>query len=302
MPTPELIVGIDGSPESEQALVWAAHEAARRYAELLVLNVYDWHDTGRATPMGAPLVADAREHAEQLVANAVDTVRAMIPDVAVRGQAVLGHVAQTLVRATAEGATIVVGNRGRGGFASLLLGSVSQDVALRARGPVVVVRGRTDPQAGPVVVGVDGSPESERALQVAFEEAAIRSTGVVAVRAYRLVAPAYGPGMPSFAEDREERRDAELTALAADVAPWATKYPYIDITCIVAEGPARDVLTSRSASACLVVVGNRGHGGFAGLLLGSVGQHLLHHADCPVLVARAIEADHNASRRVDQAR
>jgi nucleotide-binding universal stress UspA family protein len=301
MPTPEIIVGIDGSPESEQALLWAAREAVRRYAELLVVNVYDWNDMGPATAMGAPAVADAREHAEELVADALATLRDMIPNVAVRGQAVLGQVAPTLDRASAEGATIVVGNRGRGGFASLLLGSVSQHVALHARGPVVVVRGRPDPQVGPVVVGVDGSPESERALRVAFEEAAIRSTGVVAVRAYRRLTPTYAAGMPSLVEDPDERREAELTALAAEVAPWAEKYPYIDISCIVAEGAARDVLTRRSATACMVVVGNRGHGGFSGLLLGSVGQHLLHHADCPVLVARAAGADRGASRLVDQA-
>lgn len=286
MRSPELIVGIDGSPESEQALAWAAHEAARRSVELLIVNVYDSHGTGRATPMGAPLVADARTHAEALVADAVATVRGMTPHVMVRGQVVLGHIAQTLARASAGDATIVVGNRGRGGFTSLLLGSVSQYVALHARGPVMVVRGRPEREDGPVVVGVDGSPESELALQLAFEEAAMRGTGVEAVRAYRLVTSTYVPDAPSLVEDPAERRDAEQEALAAEVAPWAEKYPYVHITCAAIEGSARDVLTERSTSACLVVVGSRGHGGFSGLLLGSVGQHLLHHADCPVLVAR----------------
>lgn len=286
MRSPELIVGIDGSPESEQALVWAAHEAARRSAELLIMSVYGWHETGRPTPLGAPFVADARAQAEALVADAVVTVRGLIPHLVVRGQAVLGHVAQTLARASVDGATMVVGHRGRGGFASLLLGSVSQHVALHARGPVVVVRGQLDREDGPVVVGVDGSPESELALQLAFEEAAMRGTGVEAVRAYRLLVSAYVPNAPSLVEDPAQRREAEQAALAAEVAPWAEKYPYIHISCAAVEGTARDVLTDRSASASMVVVGSRGHGGIAGLLLGSVGQHLLHHAGCPVLVAR----------------
>src|SRR5262245_21538254 len=120
MRSPELIVGIDGSPESEQALAWAAHEAARQGAGLLVLHVFDWPVIGAPTPIGAPFVANARQDADQLVARAVATVRDLAPGVAVRGQAVLGRPAPTLVSASANGATIIVGNRGRGGFASLL--------------------------------------------------------------------------------------------------------------------------------------------------------------------------------------
>lgn len=302
MSTPsEFIVGIDGSPGSERALAWAANEAARRQAGLLVLTAYDWRGVGTPPLLGEPVAPDVRAHAEhvatdtrvraeQLVARAVATVRESIPHVAVRGQAVLGHAAQTLIRASGGAATIVVGSRGRGGFASLLLGSVSQQVALHARGPVVVVRGRSDPEGGPVLVGVDGSPESEQALRLAFEEARIRGTGVTAVRAYTPLPPAYPLALPSYLEDPVQRQQDEQAALAADVAPWAEKYPYVHVSCTAVEGHPADVLTRRSQTASLVVVGNRGRGGFAGLLLGSVGLHLLHHADCPVLIARTSPA------------
>jgi nucleotide-binding universal stress UspA family protein len=193
-----------------------------------------------------------------------------------------------LVKASADGGTIVVGNRGRGDFASLVLGSVSQQVALHAQGPVVVVRGRSDHHTGPVVVGVDGSPDSQQALRLAFEEAMMWGTRVSAVRAYSPIEPSYAPDVPGFVEDPGKRHEAEMTALAADVASWAKKYPDVDISCSAIAGGAGQVLTDQSATARLVVVGNRGHGGFTGLLLGSVGLHLLHHAGCPVLVARGV--------------
>jgi len=289
MRPPEIIVGIDGSPESERALVWAANEAARHGAELRVLNVYDWNVVGAPSPLGASFVTATRTQSEELVAEAVATVHGIVPWVEVRGQAVFGHAAYALVSASANAATIVVGHRGRGSFASLLLGSVSQQVALHAHAPVVVVRGRPDCEPGPVVVGVDGSDQSQHALRVGFEEAAIRGAAVIAVRAYNRAGPSYSPDVPGYVEDPDERRDAERAALAADVAAWAEKYPEIHITCVAIEGHPGEVLTAQSGPASLVVVGSRGHGGFSGLLLGSVGLQLLHHAECPVLIARSVE-------------
>jgi nucleotide-binding universal stress UspA family protein len=253
------------------------------------VTFYDY-SVAAATAVGAPVMADAKANAESLIAAAVATASRIAPDIEVRGQAVRGHAAHMLVKASADGATIVVGNRGRGDFASLLLGSVSQHVALHAHGPVVVVRGRSDPHSGPIVVGVDGSLESQHALQLAFEEAAMRGTDVAAVRAYGLLGPSYSPDVPGFIEDSEQRQDAEMTALAADVASWARKYPDVHISCSAIAGSPAQVLSDQSSKARLVVVGTRGHGGFTGLLLGSVGLHLLHHANCPVLVARAVNA------------
>jgi nucleotide-binding universal stress UspA family protein len=286
MRSPEIIVGIDGSSEAELALRWAAAEADRRGTELLVLYVYDWHMIGAPTPLGAPFVKDAKANADTIVAKAVGIARGIAPDVVVRGEALLGAAAPTLVSASANGATVVVGNRGRGGFASLVLGSVSQQVALHAHGPVVVVRGRPDPQDGPVVVGVDGSECSRQALRIAFEEASVRGTGVFAVRTYTLAAPPFGPEVPPYVEDAEERRQAEVAALEGDVAEWREKYPDVHVGCAAIEGHPAEVLAGQSESARLVVVGNRGHGGFSGLLLGSVGLALSHHAESPVLIAR----------------
>jgi nucleotide-binding universal stress UspA family protein len=285
MKSPEVIVGVDGSPASDAALRWAAAEAARLDSELVVLHVFDWRLYGAASPIGAPFVTGVRELAEAIVHSAVSQARSLAPAASVRGEALLGTAGHILTAASENNALIVVGNRGRGGFSSLLLGSVSQQVATHATGPVVVVRGRADP-SGPVVVGVDGSLAGDHALGVAFDEATVRGVGVRAVRAFTPTSLAWDPGLPPTPEDVEQRRQMEREDVVAAVEPWKHKFPGVDVKCVAVEGRPAEVLTGLSHSAQLVVVGTRGHGGFAGLLLGSVGLQLLHHAHCPVMIAR----------------
>ncbi|WP_433223930.1 universal stress protein [Dactylosporangium sp. CS-047395] len=172
---------------------------------------------------------------------------------------------------------IVVGNRGAGGIANLLLGFVSQQVATHARVPADVIRGRTVTGGGPVIVGVDSSAAADAALTLAFEEATARGADVVAIRAYVPPPPAV---VPVKAVEADER-----AALEASLAGWQDKYPSVRLEGLLAVGGPAKVLVSVSRSAQLVVVGSRGHGSFAGLLLGSVGQKLMHHAECPVLIA-----------------
>jgi len=136
---------------------------------------------------------------------------------------------------------------------------------------------------------VDGSPASEHALRAAFDEAVARVTGVVAVRVYVPGNAGLRADVSVPVEDPDERREEELRHLADDIAPWQEKYPDVPVKPVALDGHTAEVLIGLSSSAQLVVVGTRGHGGFAGLLLGSVGLQLLHHADCPVLIARANE-------------
>jgi nucleotide-binding universal stress UspA family protein len=269
MRPPEIIVGVDGSPASDRALRWAAGEANRHRSDLLVLHVY------------GPRRPDLTDAATALVTTAVARARRAAPGIGVRGLALVGRPASTLVDATRHGAMIVLGHRGVGGFGSLLLGSVGMQVATHARGSVVIVRGRPS-ATGPVLVGVDDSDGGAYALGVAFEEAGARGTGVVAVRAYPLAVGSWGLDVAPVLTDSEEEQEI----LDVDVAPWADKYPEVEVETAAVQGRPAEVLVERSESAQLVVVGTRGHGGFAGLLLGSVGQQLLHHADAPVLIAR----------------
>jgi nucleotide-binding universal stress UspA family protein len=165
------------------------------------------------------------------------------------------------------------------------MGSVSQQVATHARVPVVVVRGHAAP-GGPVVVGVDGSPSTDAALGLAFDAAAARGTHVVAIRAYVPPSPAVLPHSAVEAAVRE--------MLAGSLAGWQDKYPSVRLESHLVVGRAAKVLVGASHTAQLVVVGSRGHGGFTGLLLGSVGQQLMHHAECPVLIAHPTPDPHRS--------
>jgi nucleotide-binding universal stress UspA family protein len=279
-----IVVGVDESESSRNAARWAAVEAERRRVELAVVHAYDWRVPGAPTAVGGPVAEEARVRAERVAALAAADATAQTPGVDTHSFAILGSPGRSLLGEARPDTLLVVGNRGRGGFSSLVLGSVSQQVATHAAGAVVVVRGRE--RLGPVVVGVDGSEAAEYALEVAFDEASIRGAGIVAVHVYTPASPTWGPQTPVYVEDVEERRTAERALVLDAVAPWREKFPDVGVETMTVAGNAAEVLSDVSSTASIVVVGTRGRGGFAGLLLGSVGQQLLHHADSPVLIAR----------------
>jgi nucleotide-binding universal stress UspA family protein len=284
-----ICVGVDGSPASDPALRWAAAEAAAHNAELVVVHAYDWRVVGARAQVGGVVADLARTSANALVESAVQRAHMTAPDLTVRGEVVLGAPGHILVNASAGFDLTVLGNRGHGGFASLLLGSVSQHVATHASGPVVVVRGRSDVEGGTIVVGVDGSAASEDAVRFAFDEAVVRGAGVLAVRVYTPQYASWGVDVSVPGEDPQQRREDEQRELTQHLAPWEEKYPDVSVRSVALEGHPAEVLIGLSSSARLVVVGTRGHGGFAGLRLGSVGLQLLHHAECPVLIVRVPE-------------
>lgn len=281
MDAQRIVAGYDGSIEARDAVDWAAAEAERTRSGLHI--VYAYQLTSLGTEYDGPiadLTAEAQERGDRLVADIIDHVRRRGTGIDVVGTALHATPATTLIGLGDAGANlIVVGNRGRGGITNLLVGSVSLQVATHTRAPVVVVRGRHDAVDGPVVVGVDGSASSDAALGIAFEAARVRGTGVTAVRAY---IPAAVTALPHSVIEASER-----LALDASVAAWREKYPSVKVEALVVDGWTAEVLVGASHTAQLVVVGSRGHGGFTGLLLGSVGQQLVHHAECPVLIVHA---------------
>jgi len=186
---------------------------------------------------------------------------------------------------------VVLGDRGLGGFAGLLIGSVAVALAAHAACPVVVVRGaepdRTTSRPEPVVVGVDGSPAGEAAVAFAFEAAALRGVPLVAVHTWRdlLVDATMAPLVDWDAVEADERE-----VLAERLAGWGEKYPDVEVRRLVTRDRPAHALVQESGRAQLVVVGSRGRGGIAGMLLGSVSQALLHHSACPVVVTRPAPA------------
>ncbi|GAA0567074.1 universal stress protein [Actinomadura livida] len=275
-----VVVGYDGSPAGEAAVRWAAVEARLRGVPLTVAHAWDLY--GAAGPMAVP-IGDLVAAAEKVVAEGADHAREETGEV----RAVIGRGGATSVLLeAADGAElIVVGTRGRGGFAGLVLGSTAVELASHASVPVVVVRerhaeGRPD---GPVVVGVDGSAASLEAIALAFTEADLRGAELVAVAAW----PAEVEIGPAPLLDTGSLREFAAERLDRLVAPLRDKYPGVRVRTEVVTGRPREVLLGAAADARLVVVGSRGRGGFRGLLLGSVSHALLHHADAPVAVAHA---------------
>jgi nucleotide-binding universal stress UspA family protein len=279
----EIVVGVSGSAAGTAAVRWAAAEASIRKARLWLLVAHQRRTSGvRFRSRGELLRAAGRQAAEVLDA-AVREARSVAPDVDVSGAAVLGEPVPVLLDAAAGADLVVVGGRGRLGQ---LLGSVTSQVATYAPCSVAVVREREEPAGDVVVLGIDESPSAAAAAALAFAETALRrSARLLAVTAYpKLPAVTAGPlRLPADvdAEDARLRED-----LAEQLTPWRDKHPGVTVHSEIVDGDPGAVLADRSQQAQLVVVGAGSCPGFEGLRLGSVVLHLLHHADCPVLIAR----------------
>ncbi|ASW56307.1 universal stress protein [Plantactinospora sp. KBS50] len=286
MTTLPILVGYDGSAGADAALDWALDEATRSGAPVelvyaLQLPTVPGPIAPRPTYWPDPA---ARPAAENMLAAAVSRVAETRPEAIVRATVADGSPGEVLRERSREAGILVLGHRGTGGFTELLLGSTPVTVSAHAHCPVVVIRPGTPAadRPGHVLVGVDGSPGSVLALGFAFEQAAARGLGLRAVRGWAMpVAVWQLPALDLSDVAEEQRRSLEEL-----VAGWREKYPSVPVeTALLTESPG-PALVAASRDAALAVVGSRGHGGFTGLLLGSVSQQLLHHGRCPVAVVR----------------
>jgi nucleotide-binding universal stress UspA family protein len=282
-----VLVGVDGSDSALRAATWGASEAARRGVALRLVTAFGWAEEHPAGHPGSGEHYRQELHAAaraRLDAAAV-AVRAVAPGLEVTTDLVVGYPMGVLSAAARDAQLLVIGDRGRGGFSGLLLGSVAVAMAAHAACPVVVVRGdQPDFSAtSPVVVGVDGSPVGESALAFAYDAAAARGSALVAVHAWQdAVADVPVAALVDWAVVEEEERQV----LAERLAGWAEKYPDVAVQRVVVRSHAVPALVHQSEGAQLVDVGSRGRGGLAGLLLGSVSQGVLHRSHCPVAVVR----------------
>ncbi len=288
-----VVVGVDGSPAGLEAVAVAAREARMRGTGLRVVHAFF------PLMMRAPLDPFSmgppedwlRNQAEELVAEAVRHAHEAEPDVGADGEAVRGDTLPVLTEESRGAALAVVGSRGLGAFTGLLLGSTAVQLAAHGHCPVLVVRGAGGPaREDAVVVGVDGSPSGDAAIGFAFAEAALRRTRIVAVHAWSPwkseVPVPQDPAAPDASGAGDLAADEERL-LAEALAGHRERHPDVAVERRVLRRGPREALIEASRGASLVVVGTRGRGGFTGMLLGSVSQALLHHADCPVAVVRA---------------
>lgn len=284
-----VLVGIDGSRRSLDAVEVATELAALHHRGVRVVYADGWPPAimGEFPTVVAP-AAEVTLHsqAEALLSDAIRLAEKADPAVTVTGAVISGPPVPALIAESRNAYVVVLGDRGAGGFPALLTGSVAVHLATHGACPVLVVRGEHRPD-GPVVVGIDGSVTSVRALDFAVEEASLRGADLVAVHTWRPRAMPGPAAMMPMAFDPPPISGDERRVLAESLAGIADRYPDVRVHREAVAGAAAKVLADWSYRAQLVVVGDRGHGGFTGLLIGSVSQHLIHHAACPVAVIRA---------------
>ena len=295
-----VLVGVDGSIPSLHALDWAAAAAKVHHRSLRIVCSYSLPSFTAASLDGGYAALD--DTAIQAGARAVleeATQRIASCGVEVTAAVATGDATGVLVELSHEVAVAVVGTRGRGGFADRVLGTVSSALPAHAYCPTVVVPLRGAPRPAidlaedslppispvhRIVVGVDGSPQAEIALRAAILEAKAWDAELIAVTGVPL---GQGAGMLSWlpaAIDREQVLADVTEGLNVVIDRALVDHPGFSVRRHVLDGSGAELLTEFSTATDLIIVGSRGRGGFAGLLLGSTSQAVLHHASCPVMV------------------
>lgn len=289
-----IVVGVDGSSSSMAAVRWATDEAAMRNVPLSLIHVVDTPPAGLLALGGAvlPPLAETEDWQKTEGANTVSAAVKVVEDSTqsgahpkLRAEVCFAATVPTLVDLSKEAQMIVVGSRGQGAINRILLGSVSSGLIHHAHCPVAVIHdegsGTLQLSQLPVVVGIDGSPASELATEIAFDEASRRGVDLIALHAWRDKGMPYTPTVQWSGQ-----RAAGEEALSERLAGWRERYPDVVVHARVVFDRPVEHLLDEAQSSQLVVVGSHGRGGFAGMLLGSVSAKVAQAADVPVIVAR----------------
>ncbi|MGZ8803035.1 MAG: universal stress protein, partial [Mycobacterium sp.] len=238
-------------------------------------------------PLPTTFLEDEQEAAREILDDARGVVEAAtrgVDGIRVDQKVISGQPVPALADLTKDADMIVVGSRGLGKWERRLLGSVSTGLAQHAHCPVAVIHDEDPliphPAQAPVVVGIDGSPASEYATAIAFDEASRRGVDLVAVHTWSDA----GYELPGVGWN--EIQPEEDLLLAERLAGWRERYPDVTVRRVVHRDQPSRRLLEEADQAQLLVVGSHGRGGFAGMLLGSVGSQVVQSARVPVIVAR----------------
>jgi nucleotide-binding universal stress UspA family protein len=285
---PTVVVGYDRSPSSERALVEAGREAAWRGAAVEVVHAF--HYVSAPSPMFAvptELELTLKDAAESVGPAGADLLRERHPGMRVESKLITGPAGQSLAEVARDAELLVLGNRGRGGFTGLLLGSVSIRALNSASCPTMIVRGTTREPLHTIILALDIVDPAQELLVLAFEEASRRGARLRVLNACDFDwRPADRMETGDEVDHAEAQAMADLrNAIEELLGPRRTEYPGVRLEAEVIQGTPGAVLTEATKHADLIVTGAHRRGdAHSGMRLGPVTQTLLHHADCPVVV------------------
>ncbi|MFC4533420.1 universal stress protein [Sphaerisporangium dianthi] len=285
----QIVVGVDGSSSAAAAVEWAADDAVRRGARLRIVHVREpW--TPDYPYRAAPWFRDALPaYWRAVLAATVEWVRGYAPGLEVSTAVVTGAAAERLRTEAEDADELILGSRGLGGFAGVVLGSVGRSVAWHAAAPVVVVRRSPAVRHGEIVVGYDGSAVSEAAMDYALRQASLREARVRVLYAWRT--PPFSPYATACAGGLAEAMGEVTREVRLRLEMWRRRYPGVEAGLRAVRGHPVPMLADASREADLVVVGSSRHGDASEAgISGSVGYGVLLHARCPVAVVRPREA------------
>jgi nucleotide-binding universal stress UspA family protein len=283
-----LLVCVDGSAASDAAVAWGTREAIMRQLPITLMHVVTPVAVG--WPVGQ-LYADMpewqKDNAQHIIDQARKTLSANLGESEspeIHTEMLYSGVLPTLINASKDAWMIVAGSQGLGALGRLFLGSVTAGLSHHAHCPVAVIHsdeGAVPDTNAPVLLGIDGSPASEAATALAFEEASRRGVQLTALHVWSDVGV-----YPLLGMDWRDRESQGQEILAERLAGWEEQYPDVRVKRLLfCDRPSRWLL-KESEGAQLVVVGSHGRGGFPGMLLGSVSSAVAQSATVPVIVVR----------------
>jgi nucleotide-binding universal stress UspA family protein len=276
-----IVVGVDTSDNATRAALWAAREAEARGLALHVVHALNLPAVS-ATPLEPPEYA-AKQHAyaTALLDTVIGEVRDQYPETAVTGEVSELSAPQTLVTLSRDARLVVTGTRGHGGFAGLLLGSVSLKLAAHSHCPAVVVRGEEPGEPlNEVVLGVEPA-EHEAPIRYAFNAAVAYGAALRVVRAWQPEPPNTQFALAGVVAERHHREADDVAALFKGIRD---EYPGVQVTVDIVRGNTVPALINEAMNARLLVVGARRERRPLSVGAGYVVQGLLSHSPTPVAV------------------
>lgn len=293
-----VVVAVDGSEASQNAVRWAANTANKRGVPLRLAASYTMPQFLYAEGMVPPqeLFDELQSETMDMIEAARVVVHEVAPDIKIGYVIAEGSPIDMLLDMSSDVTMIVMGSRGLGGLSGMVMGSVSAAVVSHADCPVVVVRSDNHVtetnKYGPVVVGVDGSDVSQRATEFAFEEAQARGAKLVAIHTWMdMQVQASLAGLAAAQQEWEIIEKEQTTLLKDRLQPLLERFPDVEVEMVITRDRPVRALEDCAHNAQLLVVGSHGRGGFRGMLLGSTSRALLQSAPCPMVVVRPNEKE-----------